>query len=52
MKTMADTAFRAEAEKQQMNVDPLDGERVQQIVQQIYASSPEVVARARKALQP
>lgn len=52
MKVMADPTFRSEAEKQQMNVDPLDGERVQAIVAQIYASSPDVVARARKALSP
>lgn len=52
MRTMTDPAFRAEAEKQQMNVDPLDGERVQQIVAQIYGASAEVVARAKKALQP
>lgn len=52
MKTMADPVFRSEADKQQMNVDPLDGERVQQIVAQIYASSSEVVARAKKALAP
>ncbi len=52
MKVMSDPAFRAEAEKQQMNVDPLDGEAVQKVVAQIYASSPDVVARARKALEP
>jgi tripartite-type tricarboxylate transporter receptor subunit TctC len=52
MKVMNDPAFRAEAEKQQMNVDPLDGEAVQKIVAQIYASPPDVVARARKSLQP
>ena len=51
MKVMADPAFRAEADKQQMNIEPLDGEAVQKIVAQIYASSPDVVARARKALQ-
>ena len=52
MKTMGDPIFRAEAEKQQMNIDPLDGEQVQKIVAQIYASSPDVVARAKKALEP
>lgn len=52
MKVMSDPAFRAEAEKQQMNVDPLDGEAVQKVVAQIYGSSPEVVVRARKALEP
>ena len=51
MRTMGDAAFRAEAEKQQMNVDPLDGAEVQRIVARIHASPPEVVARARKALQ-
>ncbi len=52
MRTMSDATFRAEAEKQQMNVDPLSGDGVQKIVAQIYASPADVVARARKALQP
>ncbi len=52
MKTMSDPSFLAEAGKQQMNIDPLDGERVGEVVRKIYASSPEIVARARKALQP
>lgn len=52
MTTMADTAFRAEAGKQQMNIDPLDGESVQKVVARIYASPADVISRARKALQP
>ena len=52
MKVVADASFRADAEKLQMNIDPLDGEQVQKIVAQIFASSPDVVERARKALQP
>jgi tripartite-type tricarboxylate transporter receptor subunit TctC len=52
MKTMADPAFLAEAEKLQMKVDPLDGAKVQEIVQRIYASPADVVARAKKALAP
>lgn len=51
MKTMADPAFRAEAEKQQMNIDPMSGPEVDKVVRQMYASSPDVVARARKALE-
>jgi tripartite-type tricarboxylate transporter receptor subunit TctC len=50
MRTMTDPAFRSDAEKQQMNVDPLDGARVQEIVARIYASPADVVERARKAL--
>lgn len=52
MRTMADKEFRADAEKQQMNVDPLDGARVQEIVARIYASPADVVTRARRALEP
>ena len=52
MATMADKAFLAESEKAQLNIDPLSGEKVEAIVKQIYASSPDAVARARKALQP
>ena len=52
LKTMQDAAFRADAEKAQLNIDPLSGEEVERIVHRIFASPAEVVARARKALQP
>ena len=50
--TMKDKEFLAEAEKAQLNVVPMDGVRVGEIVAKIYATSPAIVERARKVLQP
>ncbi len=52
MKTMSDPAFLAEAIKQEMNIEPMDGAQVETVVRQMYASSPDVVTRAKKALEP
>lgn len=52
MATMRDKEFLAESGKAQLNIDPLSGEKVEAIVKQIYGSSPDAVARAKKALQP
>jgi len=52
MKTMADPDFKADAERAQLNIDPLDGVKVQQVVEQIFSSSPHIIERARKAIAP
>ncbi len=52
MKTMADPDFKADAERAQLNIDPLDGVKVQQVVEQIFSSSPDIIERARKAIAP
>ncbi|MBO0752950.1 MAG: hypothetical protein J2P53_12610, partial [Bradyrhizobiaceae bacterium] len=44
--TMADPAFLAEAEKAQLEVNPVTGEELQQLVAEIYRTPPEVVAKA------
>ncbi|MPZ37220.1 MAG: hypothetical protein GEU95_04020 [Rhizobiales bacterium] len=44
--TLNDPEFRAEAEKLRLEVTPVSGERVQQIVHEIYATPRAVVERA------
>jgi tripartite-type tricarboxylate transporter receptor subunit TctC len=50
--TMADKAFIADAEKMGLEVTPATGARVQEVVEKMYASPPNIVKRAREALQP
>ncbi len=50
--TMKDPQFLADAEKLRIDVAPLTGERVQEVVRNLYASKPEVVELARKAITP
>jgi tripartite-type tricarboxylate transporter receptor subunit TctC len=52
MKTMASPGFLADAERAQLNIDPLDGAKVQQVVEQIFSSKPDIIERARKAIAP
>lgn len=44
--------FLAEAAKLGLAVEPADGETVQQAVAKIYASSADIVAKARAAIEP
>jgi tripartite-type tricarboxylate transporter receptor subunit TctC len=52
MATMADKEFLAEAEKSEMGITPLSGTDVQNLVTKLYASPPDIVERARKAMKP
>lgn len=52
MKTMADPAFLDEARKLRLEIDPLDGEKVQKMVEALYASPADVVERAKAAVKP
>lgn len=52
MATMSDPAFKAEAEKLRLEISALSGEDVQKVVDKLYASSADVVQRARKAIAP
>jgi tripartite-type tricarboxylate transporter receptor subunit TctC len=49
--TMKDPEFLAEAAKIKLNIDPLPGAEVQKIVEQIYATPPEQVERAKAAVK-
>ena len=48
--TVNDPAFKADADKQRLTVNPLTGDEVAQIVQETVAASPAVIARAKKAM--
>jgi tripartite-type tricarboxylate transporter receptor subunit TctC len=50
MATMTDPAFVAEAEQAQLEVNPVTGEELQQLVAEIYRTPPEVVQKAAALL--
>jgi hypothetical protein len=47
---LKDKRFLAEAEKQQLEVAPVTGEEVQQLIVKMYQSPPDVVAAAKAAI--
>jgi tripartite-type tricarboxylate transporter receptor subunit TctC len=47
---LSDKDFRAEAEKAQIPVHSMDGDKVQDVVSRIYASPPAVVKRAKELI--
>ncbi len=49
MDTMADKDFRAEADKLQLEINPVSGEDVQKLVAEVYATPPDIVAKAKAA---
>jgi len=49
--TMKDKDFLADAEKAKIDVNPLDGAQVQDVVTKVYASTPAVVARAKELIK-
>jgi tripartite-type tricarboxylate transporter receptor subunit TctC len=48
--TLDDPAFRAEAERAKLEVDPVSGAELAQIVDRLFALAPEVVRRLRTVL--
>jgi tripartite-type tricarboxylate transporter receptor subunit TctC len=50
--TMSDRQFLDDAEKIRIDVSPLSGAKVQALVQKLYATPKDVVARARQAITP
>ena len=50
--TMRDKEFLADAETMRIDISPLPGAKVQELVQKIYAAPKNIVARARQALNP
>ena len=50
--TMRDQDFLHDAETMRIDISPLPGAKVQELVQKIYAAPKDIVARARQALNP
>ena len=48
--TMKDKEFLAEAAKQKLEVDPVSGADVQKLMEDLYKTPPEVLARAKEVL--
>ena len=49
METMQDKAFLAEAQKLNLEITPVSGEKVQELVAEMYRTPPEVLAKALEA---
>ena len=49
MDTMVDPAFVAEADKAQLEINPVSGEDVEKLVKEVYATPPDVIAKAKAA---
>jgi tripartite-type tricarboxylate transporter receptor subunit TctC len=47
--TMADKDFRAEADKTELEINPVSGAEVEALVKEVYATPPDVVAKAKVA---
>ncbi len=52
MATLRDTEFLADATKMKLTITPKDAATVTQLIKQMYASSPELIAKVNKALKP
>ena len=48
--TMKDKDFLAEADKLKLEVEPVSGAEVQKLIEDLYKSSPEVLARAKEVM--
>jgi hypothetical protein len=46
MQTMHDSAFLAEAQKLNLEITPVSGESVQELVAEIYRTPPEILRKA------
>jgi tripartite-type tricarboxylate transporter receptor subunit TctC len=51
METMKDSAFVAEAQKEAIDIDPMDGPAVLALLGKLYTSTPDVVKAAQDALK-
>lgn len=48
--TMKDKDFLAEADKLKLEIEPVSGAEVQKLIEDLYKSSPEVLARAKEVM--
>ena len=51
MATMEDPAFLADAKKQNLEIAPIGGERIGELIANIYSAPPEVIQRAKEATE-
>ena len=49
---MKDPAFLAEAEKLKLEVNPVNGEEVDQLIAELYATPKDMVEETRAAIKP
>jgi tripartite-type tricarboxylate transporter receptor subunit TctC len=49
MATLADKDFRAEADKTDLEINPVSGAEVEKLVKDVYATPPDVIAKAKAA---
>jgi tripartite-type tricarboxylate transporter receptor subunit TctC len=50
--TMADPALLDDAQKLRIDIEPLSGAKVQEVVSRLYTTPKDIVERARKAIRP
>jgi tripartite-type tricarboxylate transporter receptor subunit TctC len=51
MATMKDPQFLADAEKTQIDIEPMTGEQVERFISRVSAAPPAVIARAKQAMR-
>jgi hypothetical protein len=51
MATMQDKEFLADAERMQMEINPVSGDKVQSLVKEIYTAPPEIAQKATSYLR-
>jgi hypothetical protein len=49
MATMTDKNFRAEADKTDLEINPVAGAEVEKLVKEVYATPADVIAKAKAA---
>jgi hypothetical protein len=50
--TMADPALLDDAQKMRIDIEPLSGAKVQEVVSRLYTTPKDIIERARKAIRP
>jgi tripartite-type tricarboxylate transporter receptor subunit TctC len=49
--TMTDPRFLEDAQKMRVDIQPLSGEKVQELVQKLYKTPPDIVERAKRSIR-
>jgi hypothetical protein len=50
--TVNDPAYRADAEREQLDVDPVAGAEVEGIIRRAYGAPAEIIARLAESMRP